>query len=207
MSSVTAVPIRPLARGSVLKLWLALIVLCVAGGALAWIGTGRVQRITTSSGLQYQVLVEGTGAQITAEDALQLHMVGRRENGDIFASTLGQRPQEATPDNFIPGFGEALRLMRNGARYRIWIPPHLGYQGAPPPGAPFGPNETLTFEIQVVDVAPGAAGMLRMQQQMQMQQQLQQQMGGAGGAPPGEGGAPGDSGRPPSSERRTGNSL
>ena len=210
MSSVTVVPIRPLAKGSVLKLWLALIVLCVAGAALAWVGTGRVQRITTGSGLQYQVLVEGTGPQITAEDALQLHMVGRRENGDIFASTLGQRPQEATPDNFIPGFGEALRLMRNGARYRVWIPPHLGYQGSPPPGAPFGPNETLTFEIQVVDVAPGAAGMLRMQQQMQMQQQLQQQMqmqGAAdGGGAPGAGGDASEAPAPggPSERRRPG---
>lgn len=192
MSAVTAVPIRPLAKGSVLKLWLALIVLCVAGAALAWVGTSRVQRTTTATGLQYQVLVPGDGPLITGEDALQLHMIGRRENGEVFASTLGDRPREATPDDFIPGFGEAIRAMRRGSRYRVWIPPHLAYGSNIPPGAPFGPNETLTFEIQVVDVAPGAAQMLRMQQMMQQQQQMQG-MGGAG-APGGPGGPAGPAG-------------
>lgn len=204
--SVTAVPIRPLAKGSVLRLWLALIVLCVAGGALAWIGTAPIQRTTTASGLQYQILKAGDGPLVTAEDALRLHLVGRRPNGDVFANTLNGRPEETTPDAFIPGFGEALRLMRKGARYRVWIPPHLGYQGNVPPGAPFQPNETLTFDIEVVDVAPGAAAMLRMQQQMQLQQQLQQ-MGagsGAGEGTPGAGSSPGETPPPsePSSSRR-----
>ena len=129
MSAVTAVPIRPLARGSMLKLWLALIVLCVAGGALAWAGTSHVQRTTTASGLQYQVIREGEGELVTSNDALRIHLVGRRENGEIFASTLNAQPEETTPDSFIPGFGEALKLMRKGSRYRVWIPPHLGYQG------------------------------------------------------------------------------
>jgi FKBP-type peptidyl-prolyl cis-trans isomerase FkpA len=187
MSAVTAVPIRPLARGSMLKLWLALIMLCVAGGALAWAGTSHVQRTRTASGLQYQVIREGEGELVTANDAIRIHLVGRRENGEIFASTLNAQPEETTPDSFIPGFGEALKLMRKGSRYRVWIPPHLGYQGNPPPTAPFGPNETLTFDIQVVDVAPGAAQMLQMQQLQQMQQ-MQQMRGGGPGGPGGPGG-------------------
>ncbi len=193
MSAVTAVPIRPLARGSMLKLWLALVVLCVAGGALAWVGTSHAQRTTTASGLQYQVIREGEGDLVTSNDALRIHLVGRRENGEIFASTLNDQPQETTPDSFIPGFGEALKLMRKGSRYRVWIPPHLGYQGTPPPTAPFGPNETLTFDIQVVDIAPGAAQMLQMQQLQQMQQ-MQQMRGGAGG--PGGAAGPGGPGGP-----------
>lgn len=187
MSSATAVPLRPLARGSMLKLWLALIVLGVAGGALAWVGTSHAQRTTTASGLQYQVIREGEGDLITSNDALRIHLVGRRENGEIFASTLNSQPEETTPDSFITGFGEALKLMRKGSRYRVWIPPHLGYQGTPPPSAPFRPDETLTFDIQVVDVAPGAAQMLQMQQLQQMQQ-MQQMRGGAGGPPGGPGG-------------------
>ena len=189
MSAVTQVPIRPLARFSLVKLWLALLVLALAAAGLAWWGTEAMQRETTASGLQYQVIEEGEGATITAADLLLIHFVGRRANGEIFANTLGQQPVETPPDNFIPGFGEGLKMMRKGAHYRLWIPPHLGYQGNLPPSAPFGPEETLTFDIRVVDVAPGMAAAQRMQQ---MQQMLQQQQGAPGGS-----GAPGESGTPP----------
>ena len=54
-------PIRPLARGSVLKLWLALIVLVVAGAALAWVGTAPLQIVTTATGVRFQTLRAGTG--------------------------------------------------------------------------------------------------------------------------------------------------
>ena len=62
MSEVTAVPIRPLARGSMLKLWLALIVLIAAAVGIAWVGTNAMQVTTTKSGLRYQIVEEGTGA-------------------------------------------------------------------------------------------------------------------------------------------------
>lgn len=210
MSAVTAVPLRPLAKGTVLKLWLALLVLCVAGAALAWVGTDRVQRTVTESGLQYQVIEPGEGTQITAADLLRIHLLGRRANGEIFANTLGGQPLETPTENFIPGFSEGLKLMRPGARYRFWIPPSLGYQGNVPPSAPFGPEETLIFEIQVVDVAPGMAQLYQMQQM----QQMQQMMGpppGAEGAPPGGAGpsgppqggsAPGGEAPPPAGNRQ-----
>jgi len=181
MSAVTAVPIRPIARGSVLKLWLGLAFLLAVAAGLAWVGTRPLQRTITASGLQYQVVREGTGNLITSEDMVLIHFVGRRQNGEVFANTRGGQPMETPTDNFIPGFGEGLKLMRKGAVYRFWIPPILGYQGRPPPTAPFGPDETLVFEIQVVDVAPGMASLQR-QQQMQ---QLQQQMQGQGAGPPG----------------------
>ena len=61
MSEVTAVPIRPLARGTLLKLWAGLAILCLGGAGLAWIGTRDQQVIDLPSGAHYRMLSEGTG--------------------------------------------------------------------------------------------------------------------------------------------------
>src|ERR1044071_7346501 len=105
MSEVTAVPIRPIARGSMLKLWLGLILLCLAGAALAWVGTSSMQVTTTASGLRYQVLAAGEGPTITPADLAALDYVGRA-NGQVFDSseTRGQ-PLITGTSGMIPGFG------------------------------------------------------------------------------------------------------
>jgi hypothetical protein len=175
--SVTAVPLRPLAKGSVLKLWIALALLTLAAVALAWWGTSGLQRVRTASGLQYQVVEEGEGNTITPADLAIVHFTGRRENGEVFASTAGSQPVPAAVGNFVPGFDEALQLMRQGSRYKLWVPPELGYGDNPPPGAPFAAGETLMFEIDVVEVARGMAAMQRMMGQQ----------GGGPGAPGGPG--------------------
>ena len=178
--SVTAVPIRPLSRGAVLKFWLGLAFLLLLAVGLAWIGTSGQQRMRTASGLEYQIVDEGEGNTITPADLALVHFVGRRENGEVFANTLGQEPVPAAIGNFIPGFDEGLQLMRQGSRYKLWIPPQLGYRGQVPPGAPFEADETLMFDIRVLQVAPGMAAM----------QQMMGQPGGGRpqGAPPPEGG-------------------
>jgi len=194
MSEVTAVPLRPIAKGSVLKLWLALILLVAAGAGLAWVGTAPLQRVTTPSGLQYQVLKEGTGPTVQAPDLVRLHYTGRLENGTVFDSSVARgQPMETGISGIIPGFAEGLQRMRKGGRYRLWIPPELGYNGNVPQGAPFGPRDTLQFDIEVIDIAPGLAAAQQMQQ-MQQLQQMMQGGGGPGGAP---GGAPGEAGAPP----------
>ncbi|MEA3012785.1 MAG: hypothetical protein QOD42_1330 [Sphingomonadales bacterium] len=191
MSAVTAVPIRPIARGSVLKLWIALVVLVAAGTGLAWIGTAPVQRITTPSGLQYRVLKAGTGPVATANDVLVLHYEGRLADGTLFDSsrTSGQ-PFVTPPVGLIPGFVEGLQLTQAGGRYRIWIPPNLGYgPGRVPPDSAFTDRDTLVFDVEVLRIVPNAAEIWQMQQmqrQMQQQQMQQQQMQGQPGAmPPG----------------------
>jgi FKBP-type peptidyl-prolyl isomerase-like protein len=187
MSSVTAVPIRPLARGSVLKLWLAIIALALVAGALAWWGTRPLQRQITASGLQYQVVQEGEGDAITPADLVRIHYVGRLENGRIFDSSLGGQPVEMAPTGVIPGFSEGLQLMKRGGRYRLWIPPTLGYaaMGPIPPQAPFTAQDTLVFDVQVVDIARGGARIQQMQQMQELQRMLQEQGGGnsSAGAP------------------------
>ena len=192
MSAVTAVPIRPIARGSVLKLWIALFVLVAAGVGLAWIGTAPLQRTTTESGLQYRVLKAGTGPTATANDVLVLHYEGRKTDGTLFDSTRarGGEPMVTPPVGMIPGFAEGLQLTQAGGRYRVWIPPNLGYgPGRIPPNAPFDENDTLVFDIEVLRIVPDAAQAWQMQQMQQMQQQMQQQQmqgqPGAGAMPGG----------------------
>jgi FKBP-type peptidyl-prolyl cis-trans isomerase FkpA len=194
--SATAVPIRPLSRGSVFKLWVGLILLVAAAAGLAWLGTRGVQRETTATGLQYQVIQQGEGEPIAAADLVRLQYVGRVERTNrVFDATMNG-PAELDANSVIPGFGEALQLMRMGGRYRIWIPPSLGYAalGPVPPQAPFTAEDTLVFDVQIVDVARGAAAQRQLQQMQQLQQMMQQQ-GGAEGA-----GGNGSAGAPPTPE-------
>lgn len=180
MSSVTTVPIRPLPRGSVLKLWLGLLVLCVAGGALAWIGTAPLQIITTSTGVRFQTLRAGDGPLITPADLVAMRYRLTKADGTLIEDSdqTGQ-PFVASVDRVFPGFGEAMRMMQQGGRYRIWLPPGQ-HAEVIPPGAPFGREDTLVFDVRVLQVAEGMAAMQQMRGPP-----------GAGGGPP-SGAPPGD---------------
>jgi hypothetical protein len=194
--SVTAVPIRPLRRGAVLKLWLGLLVLAAAAAALAWYGTRSQQRETLASGVQIQVIEEGEGNPVTPADLVALRYRLTKTDGTLIQDSdqTGQ-PFVTSTEGLFPGFSEALQRMRAGGRYRIWLPPGQHVQGPVPPGAPFSATDTLVFRIEVLQIAPGMAAM-------------QQMMGGAGGTPgSAPGGAPGTAppagaeGPPPAAER------
>ena len=192
--SVTAVPIRPIAKGSVLKLWLALAVLTAAAIGFAWWGTQGQQIITTDSGVRYRVLAAGTGPTVTPDDAVALRYklhVNDVENEVIQDSDQTGQPFVATTAMVYPGFGEALQKMQAGGSYLLWLPPGTHEQGPLRPGTPFTAGDTLVFEIQVIQVAEGMAPMLQMQRMQQMQQMMQ---GAEGGAPGAEGAAPGEGG-------------
>ena len=173
--SVTAVPIRPLARGSVVKLWLGLALLALAAAALAWFGTSGFQTTTTQSGLRYRVIEAGEGPTVTPADLVALRYQLRKDDGTLIQDSdqTGQ-PFVTGTEGLFPGFSEGLQLMQAGGRYRLWIPPGLHVTGPMPPGAPFTPEDTLVFDVEVLQIAPGMAAM-------------QQLMGGAG-APGGPGG-------------------
>ena len=189
--SVTTVPIRPIARGSVLKLWLALAILTAAAVAFAWYGTAGQQVITTESGVRYRVLEDGSGPTVTPNDAVALRYklhVNSLDSEVVQDSDQTGQPFVATTAMVYPGFGEALQKMRAGGSYVLWLPPGTHEQGQLRPGTPFTANDTLVFEIQVVQVAEGMAPMLQMQRMQEMQRAMQ----GVEGAPPGaEGAAPG----------------
>ncbi|HEV7659367.1 MAG TPA: FKBP-type peptidyl-prolyl cis-trans isomerase [Allosphingosinicella sp.] len=196
MSAVTAVPIRPIARGSVLKLWIALALLAAAGAGLAWIGTAPLQVVTLESGVRYRVLRHGNGPLMTPADAVVLRYklhVNDVAGPVIQDSDESGQPFAATTSDVFPGFGEAMQKMRTGGEYILWLPPGTHLQGEFTPAVPFTAGDTLVFEIRDVRVVPGQAAALQQQRQQQMQQmqqqelqrQLQQQLQQQGGAPPG----------------------
>jgi FKBP-type peptidyl-prolyl cis-trans isomerase FkpA len=190
--SVTAVPLRPIKKGSVAKLWAALIVLGLLAAALAWWTTGQHRFTRTASGLGFQVVKEGEGPTPGPKDFALVNYVGRLPNGTVFDSNVGQQPAPfpVAEGATVKGFAEGLRMMRKGGIYRLRIPPALGY-GSRDMGA-IPPNSTLEFEVAVRAVMSEAEIRQMMQQQMLMQQL---QGGGRGqGAAPGGAGAAQDAG-------------
>lgn len=112
----------------------------------------RVEVKTTPSGLQYEVLKEGEGAQPKAEDKVEVHYTGKLIDGTVFDSSV-DRGQPATfgVTQVIPGWVEALQLMKEGAKWRLFIPSQLAYgpQGA---GNVIGPNQTLIFDVELIKI-------------------------------------------------------
>lgn len=112
----------------------------------------RVEVKTTASGLQYEVLKEGEGPQPTAADQVVVHYTGKLIDGTVFDSS----EERGTPATFgvsqvIPGWVEALQLMKAGSTWRLFIPSALAYgpQGA---GGVIGPNQTLIFDVTLLEV-------------------------------------------------------
>ena len=194
MPEVTAVPIRPVRKGSLIKLWLGLLVLALGAAALAWAGTRPLQVQTLPSGARYRVLAEGHGPAMTPADVAalryKLHVNSERAPVIQDSDETGQgQPFVTSVQEVFPGFADALTHMRAGGRYLLWLPSGTHIPASTPAaGAPFTPRDTLVFEIEMLQIAPGMAAqrqMQMMQQMMQMQQQQQQGGGGAAGAPPG----------------------
>jgi len=153
--SVTAVPIRPLARGSVLKLWIGLFLLALPAATLAWLGTAAHQYETTASGLRFQVIEAGTGPSPTPADVVAFNYEGRLDDGTVFDTSEGRQPMVTEVTGLVPGFTEALQKMNKGGRYRLFIPPALGYGAAG--GGPIPPNSNLTFDVELLEVVPKSA--------------------------------------------------
>ena len=183
--SVTAVPLRPIAKGSVAKLWIGLLLLALIAGAFAWWGTAAQQWTTTPSGLKFQVVKEGTGPTPTDTDVAIVEYVGRLADGTIFDSNVGKQPAPLPlkPGALIPGFTEGLHHVRKDGVYRLRIPAKLGYGDQAKPGIP--PNSRLDFDLHVIGILPEEVvrQVLMQQQLQQMQGQQGQGQGQGGGAP------------------------
>ena len=112
----------------------------------------RAEVKTTPSGLQYEVLTEGTGAQPTAGDQVVVHYTGKLIDGTVFDSSVDRgEPATFGVTQVIPGWVEALQLMKAGSKWRLFIPSQLAYgpQGA---GGLIGPNQTLIFDVELLEV-------------------------------------------------------
>ena len=103
----------------------------------------------TASGLQYEVLQEGTGKAPKATDTVRCHYHGTLIDGTVFDSREGEH-MPPTIEIGIEGFSEMLQLMKPGGKAIVVIPSNLAY-GAIPINDAIGPNETLIFEIEIID--------------------------------------------------------
>lgn len=108
--------------------------------------------VTTKSGLQYQVLQDGSGAKPGPHDTVKVHYEGKLPNGAVFDSSIARgEPIEFPVDQVIAGWTEALQLMKVGAKYRLFIPSRFGY-GAHGAGNAIPPHSTLIFEVELLGV-------------------------------------------------------
>jgi FKBP-type peptidyl-prolyl cis-trans isomerase FkpA len=186
MTEITAVPIKPIAKGSLTKLWIGVILAMLVGAGLAWAAVPR--------GLDVDTQVAGTGDMPKLGDVMFLKYKGKLaadgtmfdESRDIPLPVEGIFP-EGTPfpieeGQTIPGFFEGLQQMQKGGKYTLFIPAEKAYGAEPPQGAPIPANADLVFEIEVIDIMS--------QQTFErnlaiLQQAMQGQMGAGGpGGPP-----------------------
>lgn len=108
--------------------------------------------IETASGLQYEVLYEGTGAKPTEFNKVTCHYHGTLIDGTVFDSSVKRGQPASFPlAMVIKGWTEGLQLMGIGSKYRFFIPPHLGY-GDRQVGPTIGPNSTLIFEVELLGI-------------------------------------------------------
>ncbi len=196
MSDVTAVPLRPIKKGSLTRLWIGVAAACIAAGAMAWAGTSKVatnacsvrdfkgaKPVVTPSGLMFQTLKPGTGAMPTDTDVTLVDYKGTLRGGKQFDANQ-RTPFPVT--GVIPGFTEALKMMQVGGSYKICIPPALGYGAAE--SGPIPANSVLFFDVSLLD--------FRSEAEIQAMQQQMQQLQAQGKLPPGvEAGPPPPAGR------------
>lgn len=108
--------------------------------------------ITTKSGLQYEVLTEGTGKSPKATDKVRCHYEGRLTDGSVFDSSYQRgEPADFGLNQVITGWTEGVQLMKEGAKYRFHIPYLLGY-GERGAGASIPPYATLVFDVELIKV-------------------------------------------------------
>lgn len=176
MSEITRVPLQPVAKGSVGKIWLGVVLAVLVGSGVAY--------GTRYKGVEIETVKAGAGASPTKSDVALINYVGRLANGKEF--DRGERavlPLETV----IPGFAEGLAKMQKGGKYVLEIPAEKAY-GAdekrnPQTGEVVIPaNSDLVFEIELIDYKSAA----ELEQQRMMLEQMQKMQGGAGaGAAPG----------------------
>lgn len=181
MAEVTRVPLQPIAKGSLVKLWLGIIVAIAIAAGLAWLSIPR--------GVEITEIVAGSGATPADGDVVFVKYRGTLPDGTEFDAadklpipvpTEGILPDgvpmSTAEGQTIPGFREGLLQMKKGGKYELFIPADMAYGAEPPPGSPIPPNTDLKFEIEVVDFMNEEDVQRRfamLQQMMQMQQQQQ----------------------------------
>ncbi len=175
--SVTAVPIPPVEKGSLIKLWGGLALAVAIAGGVAWAGTGGGGasggcKTVTATGLGISTVKEGKGAKPTDTDVVLVNYKGRlASDGKEFDA--GQRVPFPV-SGLVPGFTEGLKQMQKDGSYKLCIPAALGYGAQANERIPA--NSDLVFDVDLIDFKS-------MAEIEAMQQQQGQAPGGAQGMP------------------------
>jgi FKBP-type peptidyl-prolyl cis-trans isomerase FkpA len=181
MTEIHRVPLQPIAKGSLTKLWLGIVAAVLLGAGLAWAAAPK--------GVEVDTLVEGSGPRPSASDVVFVKYVGKLSDGTEFDRSkelpfpTGGLLPEGMPmqvSGVVLGFAEGLQQMQKGGKYRLTIPSDKAYGATPPPGAPIPPNADLVFDVELVDFMSEADAQRRFEVLQQMLQQQQQKQGGAG---------------------------
>ena len=188
MVEPTRVPLQPIRKGSVAKIWAGVIVVILIAAAVAWLNVPHAK--TLAGGVTIETLVAGNGPKPTTSDIALVNYKGMLKNGKVFDQGQGV-PMPVT--GVVPGFSTGLQAMQVGGRYRLRIPAEQGYGAQEKRNQQTGEvvipaNSDLVFDVDLLEFK-SQQEVLQMMQQQQMQQQLQQQQ--QGGAPGGPAGAPG----------------
>ena len=190
MTEITRVPIQPIAKGSLVKLWLGVLIAVAFAAALAWVAMPK--------GVDVDVVAEGTGPSPSKDDVIFVRYTGKLADGTVFDQSQDvQLPVEGllpkgSPlplGRMIPGFAEGAVQMKRGGKYTLFIPADKGYgaegQKDQQGNEVIPPNSDLTFDVELVDFMTEADFQRRIQT-LQQAMQMQQGQGGAGSqaAPP-----------------------
>jgi FKBP-type peptidyl-prolyl cis-trans isomerase len=128
------------------------------GNAFLAENSKRPSVIVTPSGLQFELLSEGDGESPGIGDMVRVHYRGTNTDGIEFDSTYKEgQPLEFSMDGVIPGWSEGLRMMREGSRARLYIPPDLAYRERGIPGV-IAPNAVIVFEVELLGIVRRESG-------------------------------------------------
>lgn len=120
----------------------------------AFLETNKAKKgvIALPSGLQYEVITQGTGKKPTKNDIVTVDYEGKLINGKVFDSSYERgQPASFPVGGVIPGWTEALQMMPEGSTWMLYIPPTLAY-GEAGAGGIIGPNETLIFKVHLISI-------------------------------------------------------
>ncbi len=122
-----------------------------AGNAFLAKNKSRPGVKTTASGLQYEVMVQGTGRKPKATDSVRVHYHGTLIDGTVFDSSVQRgQPAEFAVTGVIPGWTEALQLMPVGSKWKLFVPPGIAY--GPRARGAIPPNAVLVFEVELLGI-------------------------------------------------------
>jgi FKBP-type peptidyl-prolyl cis-trans isomerase FkpA len=170
MTEITRVPLQPIAKGSLIKLWIGVIV-----ALLVAFGVAHATRIVQFNEVKVIAIKDGKGPSPTTSDVALINYVGKLTNGKVFDH--GERSPMPL-EGVIPGFSQGLQKMKAGGTYRLEIPAALAYGSEAKRDASgqevIPANSDLVFDVQLIGSMPA-----QQFQQMMMAQQMKN--GGAGG--------------------------